>query len=97
MVSQLTTATDCDCPSFIARYNAPVLMARSRLVMKVPVAGGDVRIGRTRRVAAAAEAESASVGSVDDDLVGSLSGFIRAGEAIGARCQRQGGPAREMA
>jgi hypothetical protein len=49
--------------------------------MKVAVAGGDDQIGWTRRVAAAAEAGSASVRSVDDYLVGSLSGFIRlAGE-----------------
>jgi hypothetical protein len=45
--------------------------------MKVAVAGGDDQIGWTRRVAAAAEAGSASVRSVDDYLVGSLSGFIR--------------------
>jgi hypothetical protein len=73
-----------------------VLSARSRLVMKVPVADGG-RIGWTRRVAAAAEAGSASARSVDDYLVGSLSGFIRAGPVRGAQCQRHGGPARKMA
>jgi hypothetical protein len=44
MVSRLT-ATDRDLPSFVARYSAPVPSARSRPVMKVAVAGGDVRIG----------------------------------------------------
>ena len=66
-------------------------------MMKVAVAGGDGQIGWTRRVAAAAGAGSASVRSVDDYLVGSLSGFIPAGRVRGAQRQRQGGPAREMA
>ena len=96
MVSQLT-ATDRDRPSFVARYSARVLRARSRLVMKVAVADGDDQIGCSRRVAAAAEAGSASVLSVYDYLLGSLSGFIRAGRVKGAQRQRQGGPAREMA
>jgi hypothetical protein len=66
-------------------------------VMKVAVAGGDDQIGWTRRFAAAGEAGSASVPTVDDYLVGSLSGFIRAGRVREAQRQRQGGPAREMA
>src|SRR5260370_40179473 len=65
--------------------------------MKVTVAADGVRIGWTKRVAAAAEAGSPWVRSVHDYLVGSLSGFIRTGRARGARCQRQGGPARGMA
>jgi hypothetical protein len=39
------TATDRDCPFFVARYGVPVLGARWRLAMKVAVAGGNVRIG----------------------------------------------------
>jgi hypothetical protein len=68
------TATDRDCPFFVARYGVPVLGARWRLAMKVAVAGGDVRIGWAKRVAAAAEAGPASVRSVHDYLVCSLSG-----------------------
>src|SRR5260221_12635841 len=65
--------------------------------MKVAVAGGGVRIGWTKPVAAAAEAGSPWVRSGHDYLVGSVSGFIRTGRARGARCHRQGGPARGMA
>ena len=48
-----------------------------RVVMEVAV--GDVRIDWARRVAAAAEAGPASVRSVRDYLVCSLSRFIRTG------------------
>jgi hypothetical protein len=47
---------------------------RGGLVMMVAVAGGDVRIGWAKRAAAAAEAGPASVRSVGDYLVCSLSG-----------------------
>ena len=68
------TATDRDRPFFMARYGVPVLGARGRLVVTVAVAGGGVRIGWVKRAAAAAEAGPASVRSVQDYLVCSLSG-----------------------
>jgi hypothetical protein len=70
---------------------------RGGLVMMVAVAGGDVRIGWAKRAAAAAEAGPASVRSVGDYLVCSLSGCRSRWPAGGARCQRQGGAAGAMA
>jgi hypothetical protein len=66
-------------------------------VMKVAVAVGDVRIDWAKRVAAAAEAGPASVRSVRDYLVCSLSGFIRTGRGERSPMSEQGGPARGMA
>lgn len=91
------TATDRDCPSFCSPIYRTRTGARSRLVMKVAVAADGVRIGWTKRVAAATEAGSSWVRSAHDYLVRSPSGFIRTGRARAARCQRQGGPARGMA